>query len=222
MYKPTQTDIDWTRRLIENLNHNAVWGIPRNESIWRLDKVNKVFRLIHGQWNDPCNIALRTICPRLGYQTEHAPEHLTPEQVKAYRSKVLFAENQFGTGKALTSMQPPGPLKKYLWREITPEDRAATIKRLAMLPEQFRWKGKATPQCDFCTDDNPIVMYAAKRMTTGEPVECWRWQACPACHDAITRNDFPTVERRAALVLAGNTFAIKMSLMAFHADAIQV
>lgn len=225
MYKPTQTDIDWTRRLIDTLNHNAVWGIPRNESIWRLDKEKKVFRLIHGAWNDPCNRALIAICPKLGYTTEHAPEQLTPEQVKTYQSKVTLAEDQFGTGKSMTSVQPStAPLKKYMWRTITPEDRAAHIANLAKLPAQFRWKGKTTPQCDFCASDNPTVMYGAKRMTTGEQVECWRWQACPDCHAAITRNDFQTIERRAAFVLAaGNSdFAIKMSLMAFHADAIQI
>jgi hypothetical protein len=223
-WTPQPSDIEWTRTWLGRLNDNGVWGIPRNQSIWRHDATHKVLRCIHGE-RDTMFDALTAVCQKLGYTTEYCPEAMSPEQVQTHMEATKLTEDMFGSGKTTTRTQSVGP-KQYLCRPITDADRAVYRKNLAKIPKHMRWKGKATPQCDFCAHDQPIVTYAAHRMTTGEVRECWRWLACPACHEAITSNDFKTIERRTASVFASpgtqETFAVKMALMAFHADAVQI
>lgn len=224
-WQPTPSDIEWTRKHFDGLNDNTRWGIPRNQSIYRLDKTNKVLTCIYGD-QDYMFDNLTTVCKILGYTTVYAPEDMGPEEVAKHLAPVEAGADTFGTGKNLVVTDREQPKKRYSFREITPEDTKQYRINLAKLPREYRWKGRLSPQCDFCTDTKPIVTYAAHRMTSGQVVDCWRWLACAACHDAITRNDFKAVERRSAGALqrgAGKeaAFAVKMTLMAFHSDAIE-
>lgn len=48
--------------------------------------------------------------------------------------------------------------------------------------------GAMTPQppiCDFCGTHAPSTLYASRVMTDGTPQRCWRWAACPSCHQLI-------------------------------------
>lgn len=223
-WKPRQSDIDWTRKHFADLNDGAIWGIPRNNSIWRIDKRALTLTCIHGP-KDEMFDHLATVCKILGYTVAHATEALPPEVI-AKHLPVTLDEAAFGMGKNIVHTDQKAPEKKFLWRHITDADRASYLVNLAQLPENMRWKGRATPQCDFCADSKPIVVYAASKMTSGEVKDCWRWLACQACHDAITRNDFDAMEKRAARVFAagmdGKTalFAVKMAMMRFHKEAI--
>lgn len=199
------------------------WGIPHNQSVWIINKVSKILTCVHGDYNDPMSQAVRKVCPLIGYTTMHAPENMTQEQVQQAMKPVTLGADVYGTGKSDVSVTEHKPLKKYLWREITPEDIATFTRNLAKLPKRMRWKGKPTPQCDFCADDKPIVVYGATRMTTGQEVDCWRWLACAKCHEYITQNDFKSIERRSASALCRGDdqhgqFIVKMTLMAFHSD----
>lgn len=228
-WKPRQSDIDWTRKHFDSLNDGTVWGIPRNNSIWRIDKIARVLTCIHGPKDEMFN-ALTTTCKILGYTTRHATETLEPEVI-AKHLPITLDESTYGTGKSIVHTDK-APKKKYLWREITDSDRAAILVNLAQLPEAMRWNGSTTPQCDFCSDSKPIVTYGASRMTTGEVKDCWRWLACAECHAAITRNDFIALEDRAVKKIIGTIghnhsrktlqFAIKMALLRFHKEVTQL
>lgn len=65
------------------MNDGGIWGIPRANSVWRFDKTNKVLIQIYGEFNEPDNVAIRTIAPIIGYRTEYKPENLTQTQVTA-------------------------------------------------------------------------------------------------------------------------------------------
>lgn len=227
-WKPTPSDLAWTKNLLDRLNDGGTWGFPANRSIWKHDKTHRVIRCIHGERDEDFN-RVTAVCKLIGYTTEYAPENLTPTQVQEHISATLsMPADVFGSGKThvVTNESVPGG-KKYLYRPLTAQDLATFRANLAKLPKRMRWKGKASPQCDFCSNDTPIVTYAADRLTTGEIQRCWRWLACRACHDAITRNDFKAVERRATTVFGYHMdartagFAVKMALTSFHSYVIE-
>ena len=227
-WQPQPSDIEWTRRVIEGLNDGGVWGIPSHRSIWKVDKVKRLFSCIHGE-RDALFYKISIICALLDYTAVYAPdENMTQVQVQEHIEMTLLKEEMYGMGKSLVTTGGK-PAKKYAWRPITPEDMANYRINLSKLPRRQRWKGRTEPQCDFCANEKPIVTYAAHRLTSGERQDCWRWLACIACHDAITRNDFTTIERRAVdgftrLKADPKTakFAFKMSFNVFHTDAIEI
>ena len=224
MWKPQPSDIEWTRNFLARLNDGGTWGIPANRSVWKHDKTHRVLRCIHGERDEDFN-RVTTVCTLIGYTTEYAPEAMTPAQVQEH---ISMSADVFGSGKThvVTDQSVPGG-KKYLWRPVTEQDLATYRVNLAKLPKRMRWQGKATPQCDFCSHDKPVATYAADRLTTGEIQRCWRWLACRTCHDAITRNDFKAVERRASTAFGYEMdartagFAVKMALTSFHSYAIE-
>jgi len=228
-WKPQPSDIAWMRNLLAGLNNGGYWAIPVNLSIWKHDQTNRVLVCVHGEHNEMFD-RITVVCRELGYTTTLALEAFTTEQVQQHLTTTAptttaFTADMFGSGKTLvhTSRQPG---IRYLFRPLTAEDQATFRINLAKLPKRLRWKGKLTPQCDFCANDRPLVTYAAHRLTTGQVVDCWRWLACADCHEAITQNDFKTVERRACRAFGRNVpqpeFNIKLALMAFHADAVQL
>ena len=229
-WKPRQSDIDWTRKHFEDLNDGAFWGIPRNNSIWRIDKIARVLTCVHGT-KDEMFDNLTLVCKTLGYTTAYATETLAPEVI-AKHLPVTLDDSTYGSGKNIVHTDRKAPEKKFVWREITDADRASMLVSLAQLPADMRWNERSAPQCDFCSDPKPVVIYGASKMTTGEVKDCWRWSACAYCHDAITRNDFDAVEQRCVSKISAGLgrghshktllFAIKMSLLRFHKEAIQL
>ena len=114
-------------------------------------------------------------------------------------------------------------MTKFFVRWLSSADLATITANLAKLDASQRFNGKSNPQCDFCGGDNPRFQYAANRLTTGQPVRCWRWLACPECHALITANDFDALAERGAKALGGGERAksvVKAALLPFHADAL--
>lgn len=90
-WQPRPSDIEWTRRLIAQMSDGGVWGIPMNQSVWKLDKTNKVFTCIHGKMDDMFD-KLTKVCKELGWTTALKPQAMTPQQISAH---------MMGTGKSL-------------------------------------------------------------------------------------------------------------------------
>lgn len=67
----------------------------------------------------------------------------------------------------------------YLFREVTAEDLA----RMNFQP----------CICDFCGLHAPQFIYAAKQTLTGLVVQCWRWCACPTCHERIQAGEWDKI-----------------------------
>lgn len=222
-WTPRPFDIEWTKNWLSQLKDGAVWGIPRNESLWRHDAKAKRLQCIHGP-KDGMFRAVTLVCSKIGYTTEYAPQDMAPAEVKKHMEATALTADMFGSGKSRVATQYTGT-KRYLWQPLTPELLAAIRKNLTKLPKHMRWKGKPNPQCDFCSDDNPTVHYAAHRLTSGEVKDCWRWLACARCHDDITANDFKSIERRIAIAMSLNrdeAFSAKAAMLCFFADAIEL
>jgi hypothetical protein len=54
----------------------------------------------------------------------------------------------------------------------------------------------AEPVCDWCGDSEPVVVYASRRMSTGEDRQCWRWFACERCERMVERGNWDALERK--------------------------
>lgn len=104
-YRPTQFDINWTKNLIDKMRDGGIWGIPRCQTVWRFDKTNKILICIYGDYDAPDSIALRTICPLIGWKTLLKHEAMTKEQVAAAMTEIP-AEMQ-GTGKYTSRITVP-------------------------------------------------------------------------------------------------------------------
>lgn len=101
-WQPSPSDIAWTRRMIDHMKDGSIWGIPRANSLWKLDKNNKVMVQIYGYTHEPDNAALRVICPLIGWTTAYRPESLTPAQVEKAMEPVVLTPETFGTGKSIS------------------------------------------------------------------------------------------------------------------------
>jgi hypothetical protein len=62
-----------------------------------------------------------------------------------------------------------------------------------VLLEEARSRGLV---CDFCAAFHPEWVYAARRMSTGQLKETWRWAACHECAAAIEREDWVALRAR--------------------------
>lgn len=115
---------------------------------------------------------------------------------------------------------------KYMHMALDEETKQGFQRNLDNLPIHQRYRRKRTIQCDFCSGDDPQYAFAASRTTDGRLVKCWRWLACQTCRDIIESGDFKALERRSASRIGYDSdtgrAVIKMALMAFHADAIEV
>jgi hypothetical protein len=82
-WTPRPSDVAWTASLIQNMSHLALWGIPVNGSLWRLDKEQRVFACIHGPRDDMFD-RITAVCRPLGYRTAHTPEPVEPVVLDQY------------------------------------------------------------------------------------------------------------------------------------------
>lgn len=94
-WQPSQYDIDWTYNHVQMLSHNALWGVPCNDSIWRLDKINRVFCCIFGR-QDYMFERITVCCQTFGYRTEYKPEQLPPH---------IIAAHLYGAGKSKAAVR---------------------------------------------------------------------------------------------------------------------
>lgn len=116
-------------------------------------------------------------------------------------------------------------MTKYLHAPIDPDMRRQMIANLAKLPRHLRFRGKSNLQCDFCSNDDPQWVFAANRLTSGEPRKCWRWLACNECRDLIAANNWDGLYERSAKGMGapGDLGKAKATIgavmMAFRTDA---
>lgn len=69
---------------------------------------------------------------------------------------------------------------------------------------------RSMPVCDFCGVAYPVWVYAAKRLSTGKEVECWRWTACLECGRDVEDKNWDRLKNRMAKPLASVGRVLKM------------
>jgi hypothetical protein len=80
----------------------------------------------------------------------------------------------------------------YLRKRLTPKTLRDIRARLAT---RFH-KLNEEPSCDFCGSIEPKFVYAATRMSSGAPIETWRWCACDDCAEAIESHNWGKIENK--------------------------
>jgi hypothetical protein len=98
----------------------------------------------------------------------------------------------------------------------------------------IRLKLSPEPCCDFC-GAVPVYVYAAHRMSTGDPNPCWRWCACKRCSHLIDINNFKELrvliaKRVEQLLVPNHTEDLEQAILdlvralldTFHRDVIRV
>jgi hypothetical protein len=73
-------------------------------------------------------------------------------------------------------------LPRFLFKPLTVEDLGA------MTPQP--------PVCDFCGVHAPAFVYASRTMTDGTAIRCWRWAACPDCHQMVESDNWNRLVRQ--------------------------
>ena len=64
---PPEHVLNWCRNLIDVLADGAVWGIPRSQIMFRVDKVARKLILTVGETNDPDFIATKKVFKHIGW-----------------------------------------------------------------------------------------------------------------------------------------------------------
>lgn len=107
----------------------------------------------------------------------------------------------------------------------------ADIEAMTDTRKHRRIKG-GTLVCDFCGTRHPVWVYAAKRMTTGEEIECWRWAACTECAAYVTAKDWTRLKDRVVSLMKNSPLmfsvpeyvirtAVDKAFQSFFSDAIE-
>lgn len=52
MWKPSATDTAWAANFVGTLRDGAVWALPCNATVYRIDKSRKVLALVEGPKDD--------------------------------------------------------------------------------------------------------------------------------------------------------------------------
>jgi hypothetical protein len=103
-------------------------------------------------------------------------------------------------------------MKKYVKKSLTPQ----VMDSMRINLSAYEQKLSPEPVCDFCGDD-PVVVYAAMRMSTGEYKHAWRWCACKACEALLEEDDKAGVINRIVnrmITLTSGRFSRELVLMA--------
>lgn len=85
----------------------------------------------------------------------------------------------------------------YHKKKLAPDD----INNLRVNLSARVLKFSTEPVCDFCAGPKPVWLYAARRMSTGDPVVNWRWLACDICSNLVDSEDWGALETRISDVL---------------------
>ena len=91
----------------------------------------------------------------------------------------------------------------YLKRNVTSED----LDRIRINLSVRELKLREEPSCDFCGSHEPVFIYAAKRMSTGQWIFNWRWMACEDCSLAVDNNTWKPIEDKVIKFLRSRGFA---------------
>lgn len=57
---------------MQGLKDNDVWGVPMNQSAFKLNKPNMTFELVVGDPNDETNRRIKVVFVKLGYREKGA------------------------------------------------------------------------------------------------------------------------------------------------------
>lgn len=109
-WHPRPSDVEWTRNMLTCLNDGGIWGVPRNQSIWKHIKDRKVLRCIYGPKDDEMFMMITLCCEACGYATEHGLETVAPDITKHCLSgngQMLNLDlSQYGMGKTTENVSP--------------------------------------------------------------------------------------------------------------------
>lgn len=64
---PPQHVIDWCQNLVNMLADGAIWGIPRSQIVFRVDKSARKLILTIGETSDPDFIATQKVFKHIGW-----------------------------------------------------------------------------------------------------------------------------------------------------------
>lgn len=58
----------WCRELVDRANQNGIWGIPRSQIFFRIDKENKTLVLIFGEKTNSDFVATKNVFRHIGWR----------------------------------------------------------------------------------------------------------------------------------------------------------
>lgn len=90
LWQPTKFDIEWSANLISYIKDGGVWGVPMNDTVYRLDKTNRILKLIRGP-KDGIFERITATFAQLGWKVIEAREKVTQE----------ILDEAFGFGKVV-------------------------------------------------------------------------------------------------------------------------
>lgn len=76
-WEPTEQDIAWQENMIRLLKNRAVWGVPANQSAFKIDKIDKTFQLIGGDPTNETNRRIAKVFTLLNYTQLPMPDKAT-------------------------------------------------------------------------------------------------------------------------------------------------
>lgn len=65
--KPTEAVLNWCRNLVDTIADGGIWGIPRSQIVFRIDRPAKKLILIIGENDDPDFIATKQVFRHIGW-----------------------------------------------------------------------------------------------------------------------------------------------------------
>lgn len=83
-WEPTPADIAWQESWLRVLKDNGVWGVPMNQSAFKVNKTDKTFELTIGDPYDETNRRIAVVFVKLGYREKHS--HINRIRVIDYRT----------------------------------------------------------------------------------------------------------------------------------------
>lgn len=74
---PPKHVLQWCQTLVDKCCQNGVWGIPRSQIFFRVDKDNKTLVLIVGTKTEPDFIATKRVFQHIGWRVVTEQEFVT-------------------------------------------------------------------------------------------------------------------------------------------------
>lgn len=64
---PPKHVLDWCRELVRVIKHDGIWGIPRSNTVFKIDQNNKQLVLVAGDETDGDFIATKMVFAHIGW-----------------------------------------------------------------------------------------------------------------------------------------------------------